>query len=185
MAGDVLRELEARMERSVEAFRRELAGYRAGRASPALLERVMVDYYQTPTPVNQLATVSAPEPRLLVVQPWDRALLPTIEKAIQKSDLGITPTSDGTVIRLAVPPLTEERRRELVKTVHKKAEEARVELRGERRGAVERIKAMARQGEMTEDASRRTQEEVQKLTDRFIAHVDRLVHDKEQEIMSG
>ncbi|MGB9660470.1 MAG: ribosome recycling factor [Moorellaceae bacterium] len=171
------------MQKAVEGLRRELAGIRAGRANPALLEKVQVNYYGTPTPINQLATISAPEPRLLVVQPWDRSLLGEMEKAILKSDLGLTPTSDGTVIRIVLPQLTEERRAELVKLAKKKAEEFRVIVRNIRREANDKLKAQEKSGDLSEDEARRAQDKVQKLTDKYIQAIDKALATKEEEIM--
>jgi ribosome recycling factor len=171
------------MKKTVEVIRRELAGLRAGRATPALLDKITVNYYGTPTPVNQLATISAPEARLLVVQPWDRSVLPEIEKAILKSDLGINPVNDGNVLRLMIPQLTQERRQELVKQVRKKAEEGRVAIRNIRREANDQLKARQKHENLSEDELRRRQDEVQKLTDKYIKEVDQLAALKEQEIM--
>lgn len=183
MANPQIAEAEANMKKSLEVVKKEFAGLRAGRATPALLDKVMVSYYGNMLPVNQLANISTPEARLLVVQPWDKAALPEIEKAILKSDLGITPTSDGTVIRLVVPQLTQERRAELVKTVRKKAEEGRVAIRNIRRDTNDFFKQQQKKGELSEDELRRLQEEVQKLTDKYIKEIDQLVANKEQEIM--
>lgn len=183
MVKDVLKETEDKMKRTSELFRKELAGLRAGRATPALLERVLVDYYGTPTPVNQMANISVPEPRLLVIQPWDKGQVQNIERAILKSDLGLTPKTDAGIIRLVIPPLNEERRRELVKQVNKKAEEQRVALRNIRREANEFLKDLEKEGEITEDELHRGQDEVQKLTDRFISEIDGIVKAKEKEIM--
>ena len=179
---DILRETEDKMRRTLEVFHRELAGIRAGRANPALLHQVHVDYFGTPTPVNQLANITVPEPRMLVIQPWDRNLVSAIEKAIMKSDLGINPTSDGTVIRLVLPQPTEERRRELVKSVHRKAEEEKVALRNLRRDGVEQLRAKEKDHSLSEDAFRRAQEEVQKLTDRYTKEIDEACAAKEKEI---
>ncbi|MBC7239408.1 MAG: ribosome recycling factor [Chloroflexi bacterium] len=164
-------------------FQKELAGMRAGRATPALLEKVVVDYYGTPTPITQLCTVTVPEPRLMVVQPWDRSQIAAIEKAIMKSELGITPTSDGTVIRLVLPQLTQERRQELVKQARRWAEEQRVAIRNLRREALETLREFKEEGQITEDDLRRGQEQVQKLTDRYIGEIDRILAAKEKEIM--
>ncbi|MCL6447754.1 MAG: ribosome recycling factor [Armatimonadetes bacterium] len=171
------------MKKTLEVIKKEFAGLRAGRATPALLDKVMVSYYGSLMPVNQLANISAPEPRLLVIQPWDKAALPEIEKAILKSDLGINPASDGTVIRLVIPQLTQERRTELVKVVRKKAEEGRVAVRNIRRETNDLFKQQQKKGELSEDELRRLQEEVQKLTDKYIKEIDQLVANKEQEIM--
>ncbi len=182
MLKEILSEAEARMKKTCELFRKELAALRAGRASAALLDRVLVDYYGVPTPVNQMATVNVPEPRLLIIQPWDRTTVSSIEKAILKSDLGITPQSDGHVIRLVVPQLTEERRQELVKTVRKKAEEERVAIRNVRRDTNDMIRELEKEGEISEDQSKRALEDVQKLTDKYIAQIDQIMKAKEEEI---
>ncbi len=184
MANPLLSEAEGNMKKSVEVVKKEMATLRAGRATPALLDKVTVDYYGTPTPLNQLATVSAPEPRLLVVQPWDKNVMADVERAILKSDLGITPTNDGNVIRLAIPQLTEERRAELVKVVRKKAEEGRVAVRNIRRDVNDKLKAQQKNGEISEDDLRRLQDDVQKLTDKHVKEIDDLVAAKEKEIMT-
>ncbi|MEW5953542.1 MAG: ribosome recycling factor [Bacillota bacterium] len=184
MTSPVLNEMETNMNRTVEIVKKEFAQLRAGRATPVLLDKIQVNYYGTPTPVNQLANISVPEARLLVIQPWDKASVPEIEKAIMKSDLGITPTSDGNVIRLAVPQLTEERRIDLVKTVKKKAEEGRVAVRNLRREANESLKAQQKSAEISEDDLRRQQDEVQKLTDKYIKEIDALAVAKEKEILT-
>jgi len=171
------------MEKTVEFFRKDLAGLRAGRASPALLDRVMVDYYGTPTPLNQLASVSAPEPRLLVVKPWDVNSIGDVEKALLKSDLGLTPANDGSVIRLTIPQLTEERRTDLVRTVRKKAEEERVAVRNIRREANEMIRDLEREKEISEDESHRALDKIQELTDRSVGEIDSILEAKEKEIM--
>ena len=176
-------ELQKEMEKSVVAFRKDLAKVRTGRASTALLEGIMVDYYGTPTPLNQLANLSAPEPRLLVVQPYDRAAIQGIEKAILKTDLGLTPNNDGRLIRIPIPELTGERRKELVKHVRKVAEEFRVSVRNHRRLAIERVKEMEKKKEITADDLKHSQERVQKITDGFIARIDKVLKTKEEEIM--
>ncbi|MEW6423623.1 MAG: ribosome recycling factor [Bacillota bacterium] len=183
MVNPRISEAETNMKKSLEVLKKEFAGLRAGRATPALLDKVMVSYYGNLMPVNQLANISAPEARLLLIQPWDKAVLPEIEKAILKSDLGITPASDGNVIRLAIPQLTQERRAELVKVVRKKAEEGRVAIRNIRRDTNDLFKQQQKKGELSEDELRRLQEEVQKLTDKYIKEIDQLVANKEQEIM--
>jgi ribosome recycling factor len=175
--------IKEKMEKTIETLKRELISVRAGRATPALLDRVSVDYYGTPTPVNQLANITVPEPRLLVIQPWDKGIIQEIEKAIQKSDLGLNPMNDGSVIRIVIPPMTEERRLELVKLVRKMGEDAKVAIRNLRRDANDEIRKQEKAGELSTDESRRKQEEVQKLTDQYIQEVDKLVRDKEQEIM--
>ena len=174
---------EERMTKAIEALKRELATVRTGRANPALVEGVRVDYFGTPTPLKQLASVSVPEARLLTIQPWDKGSIGAIEKAIQKSDLGLNPSSDGNIIRLVIPPLTEERRRELVKVVHKKVEDGRVEIRNIRRDAHEMLRDFKKEKEISEDAEFAAQEDLQKLTDRFIADVDRIGQEKEQELL--
>lgn len=183
MLDEALLETEDRMQKSVEVLKKEYSTLRAGRANPALLERVLVDYYGTPTPINQVGNIGVPEPRLLVVQPWDRSMIPAIEKAILKSDLGINPSSDGNVVRIAIPQLTQERRKELVKVVKKRAEEARVAVRNIRRDAMEGFKAQEKKGEISEDISRRGQDALQKLTDGSIKNIDKIAEAKEKEIM--
>jgi len=180
---EIINEAEASMKKTIDVVKKEFASLRAGRATPALLDKVMVNYYGTPTPVNQLANITAPEARLLVVQPWDKAAMPEIEKAILKSDLGINPVSDGNVIRLVIPQLTQERRTELMKVVKKKAEEGRVAVRNIRRDANDKLKAKQKEGSISEDELKRLQEEVQKLTDRYIKEIDSLLVAKEQEIL--
>jgi ribosome recycling factor len=175
--------LQKEMDQSIGALRKELAKIRTGRASTALLEHLVVDYYGATTPLNQLATLSAPEPRLLVVQPYDRNALGNIEKAILKSDLGLTPNNDGKIIRVPIPQLTEERRKELVKHVKKIAEEFRVSMRNHRRVAVEQLKEAEKKKEVTADDSKHGQDRVQKVTDEFIGRVDRIIKTKEEEIM--
>ncbi|WP_245589901.1 ribosome recycling factor [Caldanaerobius polysaccharolyticus] len=171
------------MKAAVENFKKELASIRTGRANPAILERVKVDYYGTAMPVNQLATISVPEPRVLVIQPWDVSSLNLIQKAIQTSDLGLNPTSDGKVIRLVLPELTEERRKEMVKMVHKIAETSRVAIRNVRREAIDQVKKMEKNKEISEDEMKKGQDEVQKLTDKYIKQVDEICAKKEAEIM--
>ncbi|MHB1126595.1 MAG: ribosome recycling factor [Bacillota bacterium] len=182
MIQEILSELEDRMKKAVEVLKKDLASLRAGRANPALLEKVQVNYYGAPTPVNQVANVSVPEARLLVIQPWDRNMLPEIERAIMKSDLGLNPSSDGVLIRITIPQLTQERRNELVKVVRKKAEEARVSVRNIRRDANDQLKMLQKEGEASEDEVRRNQEKVQKTTDSYIEAVDKILANKEQEI---
>jgi ribosome recycling factor len=172
-----------KMEQAVSHLKEDLAGIRTGRATPAVLNRITVEYYGTPVPLNQLAGVSVPEPRLLQVQPFDRGAMSAIEKAIMSSDLGITPSNDGTVIRLAFPPLTEERRKELVKQVHHRAEEGRVAVRNVRRHAKDELERLEREGSISEDDLVRAEKELQKLTDRYVAEVDQIQGHKEQELM--
>jgi len=176
--------VEDNMRTGIEILKKELATFRTGRATPSLLEKIMVSYYGTPTPVNQVANISVPEARLLVIQPWERQLLPEIERAILKSDLGINPASDGSVIRLVIPQLTQERRVELVKTAKKKAEEGRVAVRNIRREANDQFKKQQKEGKISEDEMFRRQEKVQKLTDKYIKEIDQLVSNKEKEIMA-
>lgn len=176
-------ELQREMERSVAVLRKDLAKVRTGRASTALLEGIMVDYYGTPTPLNQLANLGVPEPRLLVVQPYDRGAIGNIEKALLKADLGLTPNNDGKLIRIPIPELTEERRKELVKHVKRVAEEFRVSMRNHRRLAIERLKEREKKKEMTEDDLKHNQDRVQKITDDFIGRVDKVLKSKEGEIM--
>lgn len=183
MIKDILDDAAARMQAAVEACRREMGALRAGRATPALLEKVRVEYYGTQVPVNQLATVTVPEPRLLVIQPWDRGALPEIERAILKSDIGLTPQSDGKVIRLALPQPTEERRQELVRQARKLAEEGRVAVRNVRRDANDTLRDLEKEGGASEDEIRRALDDVQKLTDRHIAMIDDLLEAKEREIL--
>ncbi|NLM21472.1 MAG: ribosome recycling factor [Peptococcaceae bacterium] len=183
MINDVMSSAEDKMKKTVEVLRKDLASVRAGRANPAMLEKVTVDYYNTPTPINQLATVSVPEPRMLVIQPWDKSAIKDIEKAIMKSDLGLTPSNDGNVIRLPIPQLTAERRTEIAKTVRKKAEEARVAVRNIRRELIDNIKNLEKQKSISEDESKKGQEKAQKLTDTYIKEIDNTLEKKEQEIM--
>jgi ribosome recycling factor len=171
------------MHKAVDALRRELVTIRTGRASPALVERLSIEYYGVPTPLNQVASISAPEARLLVIQPWERNVLATIEKAILKSDLGLNPSNDGRVIRLVIPQLSEERRRDLVKVVHKKVEEGRVAVRNLRRDAVEELKEFEKEKLITEDDLKWGQERLQKLTDRHIEEAERVGQAKEDEIL--
>lgn len=183
MIEEILLDSEERMQKTIEVLRKDFASLRAGRANPAILDKVQVDYYGVPTPINQMANVSAPEPRLLVIQPWDKTIIPTIEKAILKSDLGLNPSSDGTVIRIAIPQLTQERRKELVKIIKKKAEEAKVGIRNIRRDANDHLKGLEKSKEISEDESKKAQDDVQKETDKYILEVDKVYAKKEQEIM--
>lgn len=183
MVKEIIANNEERLEKSIAALKREFGSLRAGRATPSLLDKVMVDYYGTPTPVNQVAKVSVPEPRMIMITPWDKSQMHDIEKAIMKSDLGLSPNSDGTAIRLSIPQLTQERRQELVKTVGKKAEEAKVAIRNIRRDGNDAIKKLEKAKEITEDESKKGQESVQKLVDKYIKTVDTLREAKEKEIM--
>jgi len=181
--GDILKAGRKNMDKVIEATKRDFSVIRTGRANPAILERVQVECYGSETPLKQIAGISAPEPRLLVVQPWDKSIINEVEKAIQKADLGLNPTNDGTVIRLAIPQLTEERRKELVRMVKKEAEEKRVLVRNIRREAKEKIKKLEKDGSISEDESRKTMDEIQKLTDEYVADIDKLLANKEAEIM--
>ncbi len=183
MISEIYRSTGERMDKVIAAFQRELATLRAGRATPSLLDRIEVNYYDTMTPLNQMAGISAPETRLLVIQPWDKQSIPEIEKAILKSDLGLTPSNDGQVIRLTIPQLTEERRKELVKFIRKKAEETKVGIRNVRREANDEIKELEKESLISEDERHRSQEQIQELTDRKIKEVDNILQLKEKEIM--
>ena len=183
MIKDLLDDAQDRMEKVEKILISDYASLRAGRATPALLDKITAEYYGTPTPINQMANISCPEPRLIVVQPWDKNQLSTIEKAILKSDLGITPNNDGTVIRLAVPTLTEERRREIVKQCGKKAEDAKVAVRNIRRDVNDSVKALEKSKEASEDEVKKGLDDIQKLTDKFIKRVDEILSQKETEIM--
>ncbi|MUG45591.1 ribosome recycling factor [Paenibacillus woosongensis] len=182
MPQSIKKNAEERMDKAIQALKRDLATLRAGRANPSLLDRIQVDYYGTPTPVNQLANISTPDSRTLMIQPWDKSSLAEIERAIQKSDLGLTPANDGSMIRLSIPPLTEERRVDLAKMTKKFGEEAKVAIRNIRRDANDDIKKLEKT-EISEDESRRHQEDIQKSTDKFIAEVDKVLAAKEKEIM--
>jgi len=181
---DVLKDVDARMNAAIDALGREFASVRTGRASAALLDTIRVDYYGTPTPVSQMASLSTPDARTVVIQPWEAGQIGAIEKAIQKSDLGLTPVNDGKLIRLSMPTPTEERRKQLVKTVAKMAEDARVAVRNVRREANDKLKTAAKKVKASEDEERRAHDQVQKTTDKFVARVDELLKKKEQEILS-
>jgi ribosome recycling factor len=176
-------EVHDQMERAIDAIRREFSGVRTGKASPALLDTIRVEAYGSKMPVSQLATISAPEPRLLMVQPWDKTQMAAIEKAIRTAEMGLNPANDGNVIRIPIPALNEERRREMVKLVHRLAEEGRIAVRHARQEANKAIKAKEHDHEISEDDARRQVDEVQKLTDEFIARVDSLLKAKEEEVM--
>jgi ribosome recycling factor len=171
------------MEKALDALRREFSGVRTGKASPALLDSVKVEAYGSHVPLNQVATVSAPEPRLLVIQPWDRAMIGPIEKAIQTSELGVNPSNDGKVVRVPIPPLTEERRREYVKLLHKMAEDARISLRQARHDALAEIKNRQKDKEISEDEARRQEKDAQKLIDQYVEKVEELLKHKEAEVL--
>jgi ribosome recycling factor len=183
MIAQVTDDLRRELEETIVAFRKELSRTRTGRAAPALVENIVVDYYGSRTPLIQLAGISAPEPRLLVIQPYDKGAMSLIEKALLQSDLGLTPMNDGKLIRLPIPELTEERRREFVKHCRKVAEDFRVSIRSHRRDAIDLLKSLEKDKEITEDDQRRGQELVQKLTDEHIKHVDEILTKKEAEIM--
>ena len=183
MIDELLQDARERMEKSVAAIRQEFASVRTGRASPALLDRIAVDYYGTSTPLRQLATISAPEARLLTVHPYDKSSIRAIEKAIMESDVGLTPNSDGAAIRLAIPELTEERRRQLVKVVHGIAEEGRVAIRNIRRDVMHDLRELKTEGEVGSDDEHRAEGELQKLTDARVAELDALMHNKEAEVL--
>ncbi|MDO4178336.1 MAG: ribosome recycling factor [Phascolarctobacterium sp.] len=180
---EIMTTMEGKMHKTVDALRVELASLRAGRATPALLDKITVDYYGTPTPINQVASVTVPEPRMIVIQPWEKNLVKAICKAIQMSDLGLNPNSDGIVIRLNLPQLTEDRRKELVKVVHKKAEEYRVIVRNLRRDANDHIKKMEKAKEVTEDEVKKATDKIQKITDSIMKDVDAVTANKEKEVM--
>ena len=183
MAADIFEDAERRMQKAVEALRQDLSAIRTGRASAALVDRIQVDYYGAPTPINQVCQISVPEARLIVIQPYERKLLTSIEKAIQKSDLGINPNNDGQVIRLNIPPLNEERRREMVKTLHKKLDEHKVAIRNVRRDAQDKLRDREKKKEIAEDELKRSSERLQKLTDRYIDEMDKVGKTKELEIL--
>ena len=183
MLQDILDTAKEKMKKSCEVYERDMMGLRAGRANPKLLDRIMVDYYGTPTPINQIGNISSPEPRLLVIAPWEAKMIPQVEKAIQKSDLGLNPSNDGKIIRLVFPELNEERRKELTKVASKGAEETKVAIRSIRRDAIEQIKKMKKNSEITEDDQRKAEEDMQKITDKAIKDVDSIYAKKEKEIM--
>ena len=182
-AESTLKDAEHKMGRAVEVTREEFTTVRTGRATPAILNRVTVDYYGAPTPLNQLASFSVPEPRLLVIQPYDKNAMSAMEKAIMQSDLGLTPSNDGNVIRLAFPQLTEERRKELIKVVHQRSEEGRVSVRNVRRHAKEELERLQKDGEISEDDLARAEKELQKTTDRYVGEIDEMLRHKEHELM--
>lgn len=182
MSIETIQDAERRMQKAVEVAQHDFSTIRTGRANPVVLDNIKADYFGTPTPLNQLAGISVPEPRLLLVTPWDKTIINTILKAIQSSDVGLTPMSDGNVIRLNVPALTEERRRELIKQLHKKAEEHRVAVRNVRRDANEHIKAQEKKSDITEDDAKDEQDQTQKLTDKYITEIDKLTNAKEAEL---
>lgn len=183
MTAEIIKDAESRMSGAMDALHHHLASIRTGRASPALLDRIQVDYYGAKTPINQLAGISAPEPRMLVIQPWDRGSMAAIEKAIQQSDLGLMPNNDGQLIRLNIPTLTEDRRKQLVKVVHQTVEEAKIAVRNVRRDAVSGIRKQATDKEISQDDERRANEEMDALSRRFVERADAIGKDKEQEVL--
>ncbi len=183
MANDNYKAIEEKMKKTISSLKETLAGLRAGRANPAILDKITVDYYGVPTPINQLGNISVPEARIISIQPWETKMLKEIEKAIQKSDVGINPNNDGKTIRLIFPPLTEERRKELTKVVKKDGEEAKVAVRAIRRDAIEHFKVQKKNGELTEDDLKDAEKDVQNLTDKFIAEIDKIVETKDKEIL--
>lgn len=183
MIKEIEKNLQEKMDKTIQVLKHEYAAIRAGRANPALLDRIHAEYYGAETPLNQLANVTAPEPRVLMISPWDAKAIPAIEKAILKSDLGMNPSNDGKIIRLVVPQLTEERRKELVKLVKKQAEEAKVAVRNIRRDANDNLKKHKKDGDITEDELKKSEEDTQKITDKFIKEIEKLAEAKEKEIM--
>lgn len=183
MVNEVLSEAKKAMEKAIKALKKDMSKVRTGRASVSMLDDVTVEYYGVPTPLSQVATLSVPEARLITVQPWEKNLIPAIEKAIFKADLGLTPSSDGMLIRLPVPALTEERRREMVKIIKRMAEDAKISVRNARRDANENLKMLEKEKEITEDAQKRSEKDVQQLTDEYVSAIDAVVQTKEQEVM--
>ena len=182
MIQDIIKDSEDRMKKTVDAVQRELDAVRTGHAQVGLVDHVRVEYFGTAMPINQLATVAAPESRLLTIQPWDRNALPAIEKALLKSDLGLTPSNDGQIIRLVIPPLTEQRRKELIRLVHKRVEDGRVAVRNVRRDGLDQVKRLVQSKEASEDDQRKAQDQLQKLTDRYIAVIEQRGQEKETEL---
>ncbi len=183
MIGDVMTDAESRMAKAIEALQRDLGSVRTGRASPSLVERITVDYYGAPTPLNQMANISVPESRLLVIQPWDKSAIGAIDKAIQKSELGLNPTNDGQVVRIAIPTLTEERRKQLVKVVHQTVEESKISVRNIRRDAVSQLRKQLNDKAVSEDDERRTAEEIDILSKKYVDEADKIGKAKEQEVL--
>lgn len=183
MYKDLIKDSEESMKKSINFLKEELASIRAGKANPKLVDKIQVSYYGTMTPINQLANISVPEPRSIIIQPWDSSLIKEIERAIQISDLGINPTNDGKLIRLAVPPLTEERRKDLIKIVKKEVENSKIAIRNIRRDSNEEFKRMEKSSKMTEDDQKRAEEEMQKLTDKYIKLTDDIYKEKEKDIL--
>jgi ribosome recycling factor len=183
MYDDILKKTRSGMEKAIDALKKEFSKVRTGRASTALLDEVRVDYYGTPTPLNQVGSLTVPEPRMIMIQPWEKNLLPEIEKAILKSDLGLNPSSDGQLIRIAIPPLTEERRKEMVKLVKRMGEDARIAIRNVRRDSNDALKKMEKEKEISEDELKRGEKDIQDLTDQYVKKVDELISSKETEVM--
>ncbi|ACL74827.1 ribosome recycling factor [Ruminiclostridium cellulolyticum] len=183
MDKELYKPIEEKMKKTINVLRDNLAGIRAGRANPAILDKLTIDYYGAPTPIQQVATVSIPEARVILIQPWEAKLLKDIEKEIQKSDIGINPNNDGKVLRLVFPALTEERRRELTKQAKKEGEESKIAIRSIRRDSIETMKAKKKSGEITEDDLKDAEKDIQNITDRYIAEIDRVIEAKDKEIM--
>jgi len=183
MIEGIVQKTREKMEHTVQVFKKEIGAVRTGRASLSLFEGIMVDYYGTPTPISQVATLSIPESRMVIVQPWEQRMIPEIERAIQTSPLGFTPANDGKIIRIPIPPLTEERRKELVKLVKKMGEDARVAIRNIRRDSNDEVKRKGKEAGLSEDLIKKTQDDIQKLTDQYIHKIDEILKVKEQEIM--
>ncbi|KOF56694.1 ribosome recycling factor [Clostridium sp. DMHC 10] len=184
MVKDIIKEAEEKMKKSISVLKQDLSTMKAGRANPSILDRVEVDYYGTMTPLNQMANVSAPEPRILLIQPWDKSSIKSIEKAISVSDLGLNPSNDGNAIRLVIPELTEETRKNIVKNVKKVGEESKVAIRAIRRDANDKVKALKKDNSITEDEVKKAEDDIQKKTDSFIKEIDNLVEAKEKEVMT-
>lgn len=180
---ELINELERKMQNAIEVLKKEFQKVRTGRANPAILDNVMVDYYGTPTPLNQVGNVSVPDPQMITISPWEKKMLGDIEKAIHKADLGLTPQNDGNIVRLPIPPLTEERRKELVKQIKKIGENAKIPIRNVRREGNDRLKKMEKDKEISQDEQKQYQDSVQKVTDKYVAEVDVLMADKEKELM--
>lgn len=183
MISQIQKQAEEKMDKAIQVLKKDLLTLRAGRANPALLDKVLVEYYGSEMPINQMANISTPDPRTLMIQPWDKSSLSDIERAILKSELGLTPNNDGSVIRISIPALTQERRTELVKLARKTGEEAKVAIRNIRRDANDEVKKLEKNGEIPEDAARRGADDIQKITDRFIKETDQVINAKEKEIM--
>lgn len=184
MLKDIIKEAEEKMKKSISVLKQDLSTMKAGRANPSILDRIEVDYYGTMTPLNQMANVSAPEPRILLIQPWDKSSMKSIEKAILVSDLGLNPSNDGNAIRLVIPELTEETRKNIVKSVKKAGEESKVAVRSIRRDANDKVKALKKDNSITEDEVKKAEEDIQKKTDSFIKEIEKLVEVKEKEVMT-